>query len=442
MNPGSARPGSDRRPTGAARSHSRHHIRRRHLRGHGYFKRLGPGIVTGAADDDPSGIGTYSQVGAAYGVALLWSMPVVGVMAAAVQETAARLGLTTGVGLSTLIRRNLGRRVLVVCVLLVAVANTFNIAADLAAMGAAIRLEIDLPETLLTVALAGGMVALELFVPYHRYARVLRVLAISLGAYLIVVFMIDADWGTVAKGIVTPSIPGGRGGIAALLAVFGTTVSPYLFFWQASEEVEETADAQHHEDGEPTEAHFRAMRVDVVGGMFSAVVVATAICISTAFTLHRHGITTIATADEAARALEPLAGSLAKLIFTIGIIGLGLLAVPVLAGSTGYAIAEAIGRPEGLSRHFRQARGFYTVIAGSMALGVALDLAGLDPMRSLFYAAILNGVTAPPLIVVMLILARRRTVLGERRSGALSSTLLVLTVVGSVALPIAYLLWP
>lgn len=437
MDPGS-RPAPAPGPNGGRRR--RHHPRRHRLRGHGYFKRLGPGIVTGAADDDPSGIGTYSQTGAAYGVTLLWSLPLVGVMAAAVQETAARLGLVSGTGLSTLIKRHLGRRILFVCVLLVAVANTFNIAADLAAMGASLHLLVPVPETALTVALAAGMMVLELLVPYHRYSRVLRVLALSLGAYVIVMFMVNADWSEVLRGFVDPQIPGGRGGIAVLLAVFGTTVSPYLFFWQASEEVEESGDATVA-DTAPTPQHLTAMRVDVVGGMISAVAVAAAIVISTAFTLHTHGVTTITTADQAAAALEPFAGSAAHLVFTLGILGLGLLAVPVLAGSTGYAIAEAVNRPEGLSRHFREARGFYLVIAGSMALGVALDLLGLDPMRSLFYAAILNGVTAPPLIVVMLVLARRPAVLGEHRSGRLSLALLGATVVGSVALPIAYLLW-
>lgn len=432
MTPGSSQ-SSHRRP--------RHHPRRRTLRGHGYFKRLGPGLVTGAADDDPSGIGTYSQVGAAYGVSLLWSMPIVAVMAAAVQETAARLGLQSGVGLSTLIRRHLGRRILLVSVVLVAIANTFNIAADLAAMGAAIRLEIPLPQTLLTIGLAVGIMALELFVAYHRYSRVLRVLALSLGAYLIVVFMVDADWSAVARGFLNVQIPSDRGAIAALLAVFGTTVSPYLFFWQASEEIEETGEIAESEHEPPTDDQLSAMRIDVVGGMASAVVVASAITISTAFTLHTHGLTTIATADQAASALEPLAGSFAQLIFTIGIVGLGLLAVPVLAGSTGYAIAEAINRPEGLSRHFREARGFYLVIAGSMTIGVALDLLGLNPIRSLFYAAILNGITAPPLIIVMWLLARKPEVLGDRRSGAFSSALLLGTVVASAALPIAYLLW-
>jgi Mn2+ and Fe2+ transporters of the NRAMP family len=380
-------------------------------------------------------------VGAAYGVSLLWSMPVVAVMAAAVQETAARLGLQSGVGLSTLIRRHLGRRILLVSVVLVAIANTFNIAADLAAMGAAIRLEIPLPETLLTVGLAVGIMALELFVSYHRYSRVLRVLALSLGAYLIVVFLVDADWAAVARGFLNFQIPSDRGAIAALLAVFGTTVSPYLFFWQTSEEIEETGEIAEDDHEPPTDNQLNAMRIDVVGGMTSAVVVASAITISTAFTLHTHGLTTIATADQAASALEPLAGSFAQLIFTIGIVGLGLLAVPVLAGSTGYAIAEAIGRPEGLSRHFREARGFYLIIAGSMVVGVSLDLLGLNPIRSLFYAAILNGITAPPLIIVMWLLARNPEVLGDRRSGAVSSSLLLGTVVAGVALPIAYLLW-
>ena len=329
------------------------------MRGHGYFKRLGPGLVTGAADDDPSGIGTYSQVGAAFGTSLLWSMPIVGVMAAAVQETAARLGLGTGVGLGTLIRTHFSRRVLVGCVVLVAIANTFNIAADLASMGAALHLEIPVPEAVLTVAMAAVMMALELLVSYHRYSKVLRVLALSLGAYLVVLVMIDVDWSAVARGFTHPAIPDGRAGIAALLAVFGTTVSPYLFFWQASEENEESTDAATPATDATgpevpvTEDHYRAMRVDVVGGMVSAVIVASAIMISTAFTLHTHGITTIATADQAAQALEPLAGSAAQLVFTIGIIGLGLLAVPVLAGSTAYAVAEAIGRPEGLSRTFR-----------------------------------------------------------------------------------------
>ncbi len=417
-----------------------HHRRRRTLRGHGYFKRLGPGLVTGAADDDPSGIGTYSQVGAAFGFALVWSTIVVLPMAAAVQEMAARLGLVTGHGLGSLIRTRFPRWVMLTCVLLVATANTFNIAADLAAMGASAHLVIPLPSVLLTVVMAATMLALEIFVSYHRYARILRYLAISLAAYVIVLVAVHVDWGEVLRGLV-PSFDADQAEIAALIAIFGTTVSPYLFFWQASEEVEEVAEPGGDEPGEPvTTAHLVAMRVDVIGGMTSAVAIMFFIIVATGATLHPSGITTIATANQAARALKPIAGDLAGLVFALGVVGLGLLAVPVLAGSTAYATAEALDHQEGLSQHFRQARGFYTVIIASMVLGLALNLGGLDSIRGLYYAAILNGLTAPPLIVVMLILARSRATLGDQRSGRISTTLVVATIIASVMLPIAYVL--
>jgi NRAMP (natural resistance-associated macrophage protein)-like metal ion transporter len=410
------------------------------LRGNGYFKRLGPGLVTGAADDDPSGIGTYSQVGAAFGFALVWSTIVVLPMAAAVQEMAARLGLVTGHGLGTLIKRRFPRWVLLACVSLVAIANTFNIAADLAAMGASAELVIPLPETLLTVVMAATMLVLEIFVPYHRYARILRYLAISLGAYVVVLVAVDVDWSAVREALI-PSLDWSKAEIAALIAIFGTTVSPYLFFWQASSEVEEAVEPGGAEPGDPvTPANLVAMRVDVIGGITSAVAVMFAIIVATGATLHDHGITTISTADQAARALRPVAGHLAGLVFALGIVGLGLLAVPVLAGSTAYAASEATDRNEGLSQQFRKARGFYTVIIVSMVFGLALDLGGLDPIRGLYYAAILNGLTAPPLIVVMLILARSRSTLGEQRSGRISMSIVVFTIIASVALPIAYLL--
>ena len=396
--------------------------------------------MTGAADDDPSGIGTYSQVGAAYGYGILWSALFVAPMAVAVQEMAARLGLVTGTGLGTLIRNRFPRWVLLGSVALVAIANTFNIAADLASMGASAHLVVPVPPALLTVAMGAVMLALEIYLSYHRYAKVLRFLALSLLAYVLVLFTINVDWSAVLHGFLVPNLGGGKAELAALIAVFGTTVSPYLFFWQASEEVEEEGAAQDG-PGPVTGAHLGAMRVDVAGGMVSAVAIASAIMITTAATLHAGGITTIATADQAAQALRPLAGDFAGLLFAAGIIGLGLLAVPVLAGSTAYAVSEATDRREGLSRHFREARGFYTVIIGSMLLGLGLDLAGLDPIRGLYYAAILNGVTAPPLILVMLLLARSRRTLGEHRSGPLSTTVVVLTIVASTALPIAYLVW-
>lgn len=416
----------------------RHHPHRRLLRGHGYFKRLGPGVVTGAADDDPSGIGTYSQVGAAYGLSILWSAALVAPMAAAVQETAARLGLTTGRGLGTLIRERFPRWVLILALALVAVANTFNVAADLASMGAAAHLVIPLPAAALVVAMTALMLALELSLPYHRYARVLRWLAASLVSYLLVLLFVDVDWASVLRNVLVPSLSGGRAELAALIAVFGTTVSPYLFFWQTSEEVEEATDRPHSEQLDV--GHLTAMRVDVIGGMVSAVTIAGAIMIAAASTLHRHGVTNLQTAEQAARALRPLAGDLAGTLFALGVVGLGLLSVPVLAGATAYAASEAVGGREGLGKRFGEARGFYAVIAVSMVLGLALNLVGLDPIKSLYYAAILNGVTAPPLIVLMLVLACSRTLMGDQRSGRLSTVIVVATIVASTALPLAYLI--
>lgn len=416
-----------------------HHTRRRRLRGRGYFSRLGPGLVTGAADDDPSGIGTYSQVGAAYGYSLLWSTVLVAPMAAAVQETAARLGLVSGRGLASLIRARFPRPVLYVALLLTVSANTFNIGADVAAMAASIRLVVDLPTVVLVVAVTGAMLALELTLPYHRYARILRWLTLSLLAYVAVLAMIDVDWHAVLDALTSPSFDLGPGEVAALIAVFGTTVSPYLFFWQASEEIEE----EHQHTGAPsaiTPEHVTAMRIDVIGGMVSAVAIAFVIMVVAASTLHPAGITTIGTADQAARALRPLGGHLAGLLFALGIVGLGLLAVPVLAGSTAYALAEAFAWNEGLSGRLRDDRGFYTVLATSMLGGAVIGLVGLDPIRSLYYAAILNGLAAPPLIVLMLLLARDPDVCGARCSGRWSIALLLLTIAVSVALPLWWLL--
>jgi NRAMP (natural resistance-associated macrophage protein)-like metal ion transporter len=417
-----------------------HHARRHRLRGHGYFSRLGPGIVTGAADDDPSGIGTYSQVGAAFGYSLLWSTIAVAPMAAAVQETAARLGLVSGRGLASLIRDRFPRPVLYFALLLTVVANTFNIGADVAAMAASTRLVVDVPTVVLVVALTGGMLALSLTLPYHRYARILRWLALSLLAYVVVLVLVDVDWHAVLDGLTSPSLDLGPSEIAALIAVFGTTVSPYLFFWQASEEVEEEHEpARSSSSSHLTTEHLTAMRVDVIGGMVSAVAIAFVIMVVAAATLHPAGITTVGTADQAARALRPLAGDLAGLLFALGIVGVGLLAVPVLAGSTAYALAEAFAWHEGFSGRLREDRGFYTVLTTSMLGGAVIGLVGLDPIRSLYYAAILNGLAAPPLIVLMLLLARDSDTCGTSRSGRLSSAVLMATVAVSLALPVLYL---
>jgi NRAMP (natural resistance-associated macrophage protein)-like metal ion transporter len=423
-----------------------HHRRRNRLRGHGYFSRLGPGLVTGAADDDPSGIGTYSQVGAAFGYSLLWSVVLLAPMAAAVQEATARLGLVSGRGLAALLRSRFPKPVLLVAILLTVVANAFNIGADVAAMAAATRLVVDLPTEVLVVLLTAGMLSLELTLPYHRYARVLRWLALSLLAYVVVLALVDVDWQAVADAVVSPSIDLGRTEVAALVAVFGTTVSPYLFFWQASEEVEEEheQEQEHEHEGTPATAvqveHLTAMRIDVIGGMVSAVAIAFVIIVVAASTLHPAGITTVATSDQAARALRPLAGDLAGALFAVGLVGVGLLAVPVLAGSTAYALSEAFAWHEGFSGRLRDARGFYTVLTVTMLGGVVIGLFGLDPIRSLYYAAILNGLVAPPLIALMLVLARDREICGVHTSGRWSTAILAVTIVSSIALPVVYLL--
>jgi Mn2+/Fe2+ NRAMP family transporter len=341
------------------------HSRRRVLRGPGYFKRLGPGIVTGAADDDPSGIGTYAQVGAAFGFGLLWTTLATLPLAVAVQEATARLGLVTGKGLAALLRERFPRPVLLGAVTLVAVANTFNIGADIASMAAAARLLVPVPQTLATVGFALVMVVLEVTVPYHRYARVLRWLTLSLLAYVGVLIVVHPDWTAALAHTVMPSLRLDTASVAALLAVFGTTISPYLFFWQAGEEVEEQAD--HHLPAD--RGHLAAMRVDVAAGMASGIGVMFAIMTTAAVTLGAHGAVQVDSAQQAAQALRPLAGELAGLLFAAGIVGTGLLAVPVLAGSTAYAIAEAAGWREGLGRRVRQAHAFYAVIAASMLLG-------------------------------------------------------------------------
>lgn len=416
-----------------------HHPHRSRFRGRGYFQRVGPGLITGAADDDPSGIGTYSQVGAAFGFSLLWSTLVALPLAIAVQEATARLGLSSGQGLASLIRREFPKWVLYLALVLVVGANSFNIGADLGSMAAATRLIIPIPQVLLVILFAAGMAFLEVVVSYHKYSRVLRWLCVSLLSYIVVLFIVNVDWGDVVHGLLVPHFTFEKATVAALIALFGTTISPYLFFWQTSEEVEELREhgttrlSPEHWGG-----HLRAMRGDVFAGMSSGVFVMFAIMVTSAATLGKAGITQIGTAEEAAMALEPLAGSAAKYLFAIGIVGTGLLAVPVLAGSTSYALAETFGWREGLSMKMTQAKAFYAVIIGSMFLGLGMNVAGLDPVRSLYWSAIMNGLAAPPLIVMILILSRRKHVMGEHTSGRISTSFVAVAAALSSALPILY----
>ena len=426
-----------------------HHPNRARLRGHGYFKRLGPGLVTGAADDDPSGIGTYSQVGASLRFDLLWTTVVSLPLAAGVLEVAARLGLTTGKGLAALVRQRYPRPVLYVVVFLVVAANTFNIGADLGSMAASLRLLVPVPTLIGIFGFAGVMTVLELTVPYHRYARLLRWLAFSLLAYIAVLAVVKVPWGDVAHDTFLPSFKGDHRHVEALIAIFGTTISPYLFFWQAAEEVEagEEADDEgltHTGDrssgaDEVTIDQLTRMRVDVIGGITAGVFVMFAILVSAAVTLGAHGVVDIQTADQAAQALEPIAGRFAGLLFTLGIVGTGLLAVPVLAGSTAYALAEAFHWKEGLSSTLRQAPGFYGVIVAAMGVGIALNFIGINPIRALVLSAVLNGLAAPPILLLMLLLSRSE-VCGKHRAGWLSTSLVGAAALLMTALPVWYLL--
>ena len=416
---------------------SRHHPVRNQIRGAGYFSRIGPGIVTGAADDDPSGIGTYSQVGAQFGYRFLWAAPVLLPFAFAIQETCARIALVTGQGLARVIKRRMPNWVLFVTVFLVALANTVNIAADLSSMAAVVTMFTPISQ-LIAVAFIAVLVGIaEILIPYHQYAKVLRWLCLSLLSYVAVLVVANVDWRQVAIGLTHIDIGWNRFDVAAIIAIAGTTISPYLFFWQAAEEIEETGLAP-----DTSQSHIRAMRGDVLVGMFSGGFVMFAIMTTTAATLNAKGITEITSPEQAAMALTPIAGNAAGAIFALGILGTGLLAVPVLAGSTAYAVSEAMGWREGLERKPNQAKLFYAVISVSMAIAVALNFVGINPMRSLVVAALLNGLTAPILMFIIWWLARDKQLLGEHASPRWSSLLVVIGAVAMAALPILWLFAP
>lgn len=417
----------------------RHAPNRHLLRGRGYLNRIGPGLVTGAADDDPSGIGTYSQVGAATGYALLWTAPVLLPLAFAVQEACARLALVTGEGLAGIIRRRLPRSVLAIAVLLVAIANTVNIAADLGAMAASLQLIVPVPQAIGVIGFALLIVVAEVMVPYHRYTKWLRWLCLSLLAYVAVMFVAHVDWPEAAHNFVVPGFEWSRLTFSMLIALAGTTISPYLFFWQSAEEVELS---NARDDRQPTSEHIRAMRVDVGAGMFSGVFAMAAIMITAAATLHANGIVDVQTADQAASALRPIAGDYAGLLFLLGILGTGLLAIPVLAGSTSYAIAETFGWSESLEKRPRRAKAFYGVIVASILLGLMLNVIGLNPIQFLFIAAVLNGLAAPILMAIIWWLARDRKTLGTWRSPWWSQWLLGIATLAMAVLPLFWLLSP
>ena len=418
-------------------------VQSRVVQNHSRFQRslriLGPGVITGAADDDPSGIATYSQTGAQFGYGQLWTVLAMYPLMTAVQEACARIGAVTGKGIAAVVREHYSRRLLYWVVGLVVVANTINIGADIGAMAAATRLIIPAPFAFLAVSFTVIVLLLEVFVQYKSYVKMLKWLAITLLAYPVTAIIAHQNWAVVAKALFVPHLELSFGFLFLVTAVLGTTISPYMFFWQASEEVEEEIATGRlaQRGGIPHIGHrfIRNLRIDNALGMLFSEITTFFIIITAAAVLHAHGVTNINTAADAARALVPLvsgfphAGFLAQLIFAVGIVGLGLLAVPVLAGSASYALSEAFGWQEGLYRKFKKAHGFYGVITVATLIGLLINFVGINPVKALIFTAVFNGVAAVPLIFMIARIARSEKIMGEYRSGKLSQIIIAVTFV-------------
>jgi NRAMP (natural resistance-associated macrophage protein)-like metal ion transporter len=398
---------------------------------------VGPGLLTGASDDDPSGIGTYSQVGAQFGTGLLFSYPLM----VAAQLTCARIGRVTGKGLAGNLREHYPRWALYPLVLLLLVANTINIGADLGAMGAAVQLLVPGQAGWYTVGFGVLSVLLEVFVPYHRYVHVLKWLTLALFAYVATVFVVHVDWGRVLHDTLLPKVSFDKAAVTAIVAIFGTTISPYLFFWQASQEVEEldACDDEKRLLDAPRQAAEQLHRIDVDTylGMGASNVVAFFIILTTAATLHAHGVHDIDSAAQTAQALKPVAGPFASALFAMGIVGTGLLAVPVLAGSAGYAVGETMRWNSSLESEPGKARGFYAVIAIATLAGTAMNFVHVNPIKALFWTAVINGVIAVPMLAAVMLVAAKEKAMGRfaisgrlRAMGWLTTVVMAACVVG------------
>ncbi|MBI3515161.1 MAG: divalent metal cation transporter [Proteobacteria bacterium] len=372
---------------------------------------LGPGLIAGASDDDPSGIATYSQVGAQFGYGMAWLLLFSYPLMAAIQEISARIGRVTGHGIAGNIRAHHSAALLRAVVALLVIANVINLGADLGAMAEALRLIVGGPAQLYVVGFAVLCAGLEVFARYARYVMLLKWLTVSLLAYVATVLVVEVPWGEVAYRTVVPELSWDRAHLVAIVAVLGTTISPYLFFWQASQEAEDAHGRLLRL--RQASAELMRIRVDTYVGMGLSNLVALFIVITTAATLHAHGVTDIQTSAQAAEALRPIAGSFAFVLFAAGIIGTGLLAIPVLAGSAAYALGEAFRWPIGLARRPRQAKAFYAAVALATMLGTLIDVVALDPIKALFWSAVLNGIVAVPVMVVMMRIAVQPAVMGR-----------------------------
>lgn len=401
---------------------------------------LGPGLIAGAADDDPSGIATYSVAGAQLGTGLLWTALITWPLMAAVQTMCARIGMVTGRGLMGALRRKFPRRILAAAAAALLVANTINIAADLTGMADAAELLLGINSHVWVVLFGVGIAWATIRLRYAMIARVLKWLALVLFAYVITGISIRPPWGEVLRATFVPSIPSGRSGWATLVAILGTTISPYLFFWQASQEVEEERALGRHtlvQRRGATSAELLDRKIDVGVGTFFSNFVMFFIILTTAFTLHAHGITELGTSKQVAEALRPLAGRFATLLYTLGIVGTGLLAIPTLSGSAAYAFAELFGWRQGIDEHFAGAPAFYMVVSTAMASGVALDFANVNPVKALYWTAVINGLLAPFLLTGILLAASDRKLMQDQPSPRLGRLIVGITTVFMFAAAVA-----
>ncbi len=397
-----------------------------------FFSILGPGFITGASDDDPSGIATYSQTGALFGFAQAWTALFFFPLMVAIQEMCGRIGLVSGKGLAGVIRLYYSKKILYFAVFLLLFANTINIGADLGAMAASAQLVFGFPFIYWLVGMVVLTLFLEIFVSYKTYSKYLKYLAFALLSYVITAFTIKIDLKEVFSSLIAPHIEFNITYIFNIVAILGTTISPYLFFWQADEEVEE--EVEHHKlrrmgAGQPriTPKDISRLRLDTVVGMFFSNLVMFFIIITTGATLFTHGAGEIGSAKDVALALKPLAGDYAFLLFAIGIIATGLLALPILAGSASYAVSESLGWKEGLNQKFNRAHGFYGVIIVATLVGLLINFIGIDPIKMLYYTAVVNGIIAPPLIVMILLIANNKKIMGERTNSLFLNILGIFT---------------
>jgi len=389
----------------------------RRVRQPDFLQCLGPGLITGAADDDPSGIATYSQTGAQFGMQTLWTLWITFPLMVAMQFVSALVGRVTGKGLAANLREHYPMPVLYVLVALLFIANTINLAADIGAIGAAVKLLIG-GSAIVYASIAGiGAVVLLVALPFRQYTRFLKVLTVCLFAYAGTLFFVHVPWHDVGRAMVFPKLAFSKDYVTAIVAIFGTTISPYLFFWQASHEVEEQTKDPHERPlrraPEQSEEQLRRMKIDTNAGMLFSNIIAFCIMLTAAAVLHTKGIIEINSAAQAAEALRPVAGNLTFFLFAGGIVGTGMLAIPALAGSMAYAIAETFRWLKGLDRSLYQATGFYGVVALATLLGIILNFTSIDPMKALYWSAVLNGVIAVPLMVMIMLMAQRRKIMGK-----------------------------